>query len=85
MNCDEIAKKMCELLTARQVFMVYTRYQQYLVVGTTTTFDVTVGGLVATFTKATTKVDINDGWVYFDDGNAHFGLKSEDVLAIDRF
>ena len=85
MNADTIARKMCELLTARQVFMVYTKTQQYLVVSSYSTFDVTVGGLIATFEKATTDVSVEDGYVNFKCGNSLFMLREDDVLKIDRF
>lgn len=85
MNADTIARKMCELLTARQVFMVYTKNQQYLVVSSYSTFDVTVGGLIATFEKATTDVSVEDGYVNFKCGNSWFALREDEVLKIDRF
>lgn len=85
MNAEKICARMCELLTARQVFTVYTRNWQFLIVSSYSTFDVTVGGLIATFEKATTDVRIEDETVHFTCGNSYFSLKADDVLRIEKF
>lgn len=84
MNATELTQRMCELLTAKKVFTIYTKYHQFMVVGSYSSFDISVGGLISTFDKSTTQVDIEDDRVMFTDGNSYFTVLASDVLAIDQ-
>ena len=86
MNATELSQKICELLTARCVFTIYTKTTQFLVVGGVNTFDVNHCGLIATFDKANTQVTLEDNnTVLFECGNAYFCIDATAVTSIERF
>lgn len=86
MNATELSQKICELLTARCVFTIYTKNTQFLVVGGVNTFDVNHCGLIATFDKRNTQVTIEDDYrVIFESGNACFVIDASMVTEIERF